>query len=109
MNINTLKNKINEYAEKLIDEYFRNKTNIFIQECSKKYNINYSDLVDLYKSTYDEPITYKNQCQATTKNGINCSHKCLPGRMYCKKHMSKETTVEYQTSYFPKDNSDTIV
>lgn len=106
MNVNVLKSKITDYAEKLIDDYFKQKTNIFLQTLSRQYDIEYNDLLELYASTYNHRITHKNQCQALTKNNITCSHKCIEGSQYCKKHMKIST---HETSYFPEDNSENIV
>ena len=99
MNIEQLKNKINEYVEHMINDYMKSKTNILLKRISEEYEISYDELSNIHNSIYNENIIDKTSCQAITKSGTKCSHKCIKNELFCKKHM--KPTEEYVSSYFP--------
>lgn len=100
MNIEQLKNKINQYVETTIEEYMKSKMNVLLQRVSDDYNISYEELYNIYTSIYNEQIIDNTLCQAITKSGTRCSHKCIKNDIYCKKHI-KNDNCEYVSSYFP--------
>ena len=105
-NFEELKESISTYVQEEISLYFRNKTTKFLQHVSQKFDINYSELHTLFIDFHDDLTnTINKKCQAITKTGMHCTHKCLPDKRFCKKHLklNLETTENPQhiESYFP--------
>lgn len=113
INIDELKSNIDKHVNSMINEYLQKKILRFIRDMSVKHNIEYDELVTHFNvcSNTDFKTEKPNNattCRGITKTGSMCTHKCLSGSIYCKKHMKKNETIpkvddeqKQQDSFFP--------
>ena len=101
INCKELEELINENSKKIIHDYFKNKTLLFLQDLSIEHDLDHSLLIDKYIDFInDKPIVSVNICKGMTKNGTKCTHKCTADSFFCKKHI-KNSNNEYQQSFCP--------
>lgn len=110
INTQELEDLIKKNSEKLICDYFKNKTLLFLQKVSNEHELDYNDLVNKYIVEFDaknenELFTYSElTCRGLTKTGAKCTHKCNNGSFFCKKHqklIKHSSGINIIKSYFP--------
>lgn len=110
INIDELKNTIDKHVNSMINDYLQKKLIRFIKDVSTKYNVDYDELIQHFNMCANaeiksEKTNASNTCKGITKTGASCTHKCIPGSLYCKKHIKKtqQSETTHEDSFFPAE------